>query len=202
LRYTFNFNDAKMVAIFKHAEVNVTREQICQWLKKEEDEGYVNCTDTQLATFLNGFIVEKRGKREGPMPAAESRLNNNIVLTKLKIALNLKAEDIIDLLAKTELKIGKSELSAFFRKPEHKHFRQCKDQFMRNFLHGLQDKYRQEKPSPQTNKSKPTGVKKAGTDKTVKTAKTIYVNPNATPVEKPKSTRKVLKLKPEDIWKS
>ena len=57
---------------------------------------------------------------------------------KLKIALNMKAEDVLHTLSLAGFRLGKHELSAFFRKADHKHFRQCKDQVLRNFLQGLQ----------------------------------------------------------------
>jgi len=201
LRYTFNFNDNKMISIFAMADARVTREQVSQWLKKEDDDGYANCTDSQLASFLNGLINDKRGKREGVQPVPEKRLNNNIILNKLKIALNLRAEDIIEIIAQTDLRIGKSELSAFFRKPDHKHFRQCKDQFLRNFLQGLQNKHRKDKPGKPSADSQSKQGQAKGKANSGKTPKKLYVNPNATPAEKPKRERKVLKLKPEDIWK-
>ena len=61
---------------------------------------------------------------------------------KLKIALNLKSEDVLEILQLAEFQLSKHELSAFFRKPGHKHYRDCKDQVLRNFLKGLQMKYR------------------------------------------------------------
>jgi len=142
LRYTFDYSDSKMIALFAIADVTVTREQISNWLKKEEDPDYKNCSDVQLASFLNGLITDKRGKKEGPQPKPEKSLNNNIVFRKLRIALNLQAEDILDIMALADLKISKHELSAFFRKPDHKHFRSCKDQILRNFIKGLQLKFR------------------------------------------------------------
>lgn len=142
LRYTFDFNDTKMMTIFSLTGHEVTREQLSDWLKKDDDPAYQNCTDTQMAIFLNGLIIDRRGKKEGPQPTPEKRLNNNIIFRKLKIALNLQAEDILELLRLADVKISKHELSAFFRKPEHKHYRECKDQILRNFLNGIQLKYR------------------------------------------------------------
>jgi len=142
LRYTFDFSDSKMIALFAIADVKVTREQISNWLKKEEDPDYKNCSDVQLASFLNGLITDKRGKKEGPAPKPEKNLNNNIIFRKLRIALNLQAEDILSIMALADLKISKHELSAFFRKPDHKHYRTCKDQILRNFIKGLQLKFR------------------------------------------------------------
>lgn len=142
LRYTFNFNDTKMISIFALADMKVIKSQITNWLKKEDDEGYERISDYDLATFLNGLIVENRGIKDGKIPEAEEELDNNMVLRKLKITLNLKDTDMIEILQLADFRLGKSELSAFFRNPSHKHYRKCKDQILRNFLQGLQIKYR------------------------------------------------------------
>ena len=142
LRYVFDFDDSKMIAIFGQADHKVTREEISDWLKKDDDPKYQNCTDVTLATFLNGLINDKRGKKEGDQPKPEKKLNNNIIFRKLKIALNLKSEDVLELLLMAEFRLSKHELSAFFRKPDHPHYRVCKDQVLRNFLQGMQLKYR------------------------------------------------------------
>jgi uncharacterized protein YehS (DUF1456 family) len=142
IRYIFDLSDSRMIAIFGLADHQVTREQVSDWLKKEEDPAYQKCSDKQLAMFLNGLINDKRGKKEGAQPEPEKRLTNNIIFMKLKIALNLKADDICEILALANLPIGKHELSAFFRRPDHKHYRECKDQILRNFLKGVQLKYR------------------------------------------------------------
>ncbi|MBT5231371.1 MAG: DUF1456 family protein [Methylococcales bacterium] len=150
LRYTFNFDDSKVIAIFALADKKVSREEISNWLKKDDDPDYVKCSDPDFATFLNGLINEKRGKKEGAQPEVEQRLNNNIIFRKLKIALNLKNEDVIDLLLLADFKMSKHELSAFFRKPGHKNYRDCKDQVLRNFLMGAQLKYRESEPEAET----------------------------------------------------
>lgn len=144
IRFTFNFTDSKMIAVFGLAGYRVTRVQISDWLKKEDDPAYQNCSDIQLAAFLNGLINDKRGQKEGVQPKPEKRLNNNIIFRKLKIALNLKDEDILNILELADLPMSKHELSAFFRKPGHKNYRSCKDQILRNFLQGLQLKYRKD----------------------------------------------------------
>ena len=147
VRYIFDFNDSKMMAVFKLADYQVTREQISDWLKKDDDPAYKSCSDTQLAIFLNGLIIDKRGKKDGPQAEPEKKLNNNIIFRKLKIALNLKNEDVLEMLGLADLRISKHELSAFFRRADHKHYRVCKDQILRNFIQGMQLKYRPgEKP--------------------------------------------------------
>ncbi|MBU8893335.1 MAG: DUF1456 family protein [Bacteroidales bacterium] len=145
IRYTFDLNDDKMIEIFGLVDYQVTRAQISDWLKKDDDPAFQEMLDYQLATFLNGFINEKRGKKEGAQPVIEKKINNNIIFRKLKIALNLKDDDILDIFKLVDLRISKHELSSFFRKPTQSKYRPCKDQFLRNFLHGMQIKYYVEK---------------------------------------------------------
>lgn len=142
IRYTFNFSDSKIISIFNLADSPVTRSQISDWLKQDDDPAYEKCKDTQMALFLNGLISDKRGKKDGPQHQPEKRLNNNIILLKLKIALNLKSEEILELMNLADFRLSEHELSAFFRKPGHKHYRDCKDQVLRKFLQGMQLKYR------------------------------------------------------------
>jgi uncharacterized protein YehS (DUF1456 family) len=205
LRYTFNFNDQKMIALFDLAKLTVSREQISNWLKKEDDPQVVNCSDVQLATFLNGLIIDKRGKRDGEQPQPEKRMNNNLVLNKLKIALALRAEEVIEMMATSGIRMTKPELSAFFRKPEHKHYRECKDQFLRNFIQAIDVKYHVNRPEKFKPERVSEPVKKDDLpNKNYQSAKPqaskIYVNPKATKPVSDKPKRKVLKLKPEDIW--
>ena len=142
IRYTFDFNDEKMIAIFALANHKAPRAEISDWMKREEDPAYKPLYDDELAVFLNGLIIEKRGRKEGPVPKPEKKLTNNVILKKLQIALNLRAEELLEVLMLADLKVSKYELSAFFRKPDHKHYRPLRDQILRNFLNGMQLKYR------------------------------------------------------------
>ncbi len=148
LRYTLDYDDSQMLKVFAAADHEVTRAELSDWLKKEEDEQFRPMIDTLLATFLNGLINHKRGKREGPQPVPEARLTNNLIFTKLKIVFNLTSDDVMALMSLANFSLSKHELSAFFRKPGHKHYRQCKDQILRNVLQGLQCKYRPGSDSP------------------------------------------------------
>ena len=143
LRYAFDFGDNEMIALFAEGGREVDRAQVSDWLKKEDDPAHVSCHDIVLATFLNGLIIDRRGRREGPLPKPEKRLNNNEILTKLKIALSLRSEDLAEIMQLAEYRVSAHELSAFFRKPGHKRYRLCKDQMLRNFLRGLQIKIRE-----------------------------------------------------------
>ncbi len=136
-----------MVNVFAAAEHTVTTEQVIAWLTKEGEEAYTEISDTEFATFLNGFINTQRGKREGEQPVPESKLNNNIIFMKLRIALNMKAEDVIATLALVDFNLSKHELSAFSRKVDNKHYRVCNNQVLRLFLTGVQQQVRPESPA-------------------------------------------------------
>ncbi|MBL1143182.1 MAG: DUF1456 family protein [Proteobacteria bacterium] len=142
LRYSFKFGDSKMISTFALGNLKVSREQVNSWLKKDSDPDYKECSDSNMASFLNGLIIEKRGKKEGKQPEPEKQLTNNVIFMKLKIALNLKAEDVLAIMDLAKFNISKHELSAFFRKPGNRHYRTCQDQILRNFLKGVQLKYR------------------------------------------------------------
>lgn len=216
LRYTFNFNDKQMIALFLSGEVKVTRDQVSQWLKKDNDADFAHCQDSELAAFLNGFINEKRGKKEEVQPLPEKRLTNNIVLTKLKIALNLKGEDLIELLNSVDFRLNKAELSAFSRKVDHKHYRECKDQVLRNLLQAIDKKYHVARTTKRDNSSTSKVNAQSNTPSKNQTnihpktprvegarpnASAIYINPKTDNATKDNPVRKVLKLKPEDIYK-
>ena len=138
IRDTFNYDESKLLAIFKLTDVSLTPEQLSGWLNQNDDPAAQSCSDTQLASFLNGLIIERRGKKDGPQPTPEQTLTNNIIFKKLRIALDLKAEDIMAILTPAGVELSKHELSAFFRKPDHKHYRACKDQILLAFLKGVQ----------------------------------------------------------------
>lgn len=151
LRYIFNFSDAKMGSIFALAGHQVTRpQQVSAWLRRDDDPAMKCCKDIELALFLNGLIVAKRGKKEGPPPEPEQRLTNNSIFKKLRIALDLKGNDIQEIMGLARFSISEHEITAFFRKPGQNNYRLCKDQVLRNFLRGLQLKYRPKSTEAET----------------------------------------------------
>ena len=143
IRYILDLSDKKMIKIFSLGDMTVSRELVSGYLKKDDDDDFQNLKDVELAMFLNGLISDMRGEKEGDKPVPEKKLTSNIVFRKLNIAFSLKAEDVIEVLELADFKIGKHELSAFFRKPTHKNYRECKSQILRNYLNGLQKKFRE-----------------------------------------------------------
>ena len=142
IRYIFDYSDEQMINIFDNAEYKVTRSLVTDWLKNEDHDDFKEIRDDQLAIFLNGLINEKRGKREGEQPKPEKILDNNIILKKLKIALNLKTEDITEAFKLAGQPISPHEVTAFLRNPKQAQYRPFLNQYLRNLFNGLQIKYR------------------------------------------------------------
>ena len=64
-------------------------------------------------------------------------MTNNDILKKLRVALKLTNDDIVDIMKLVDFQVSKSELGALFRKEDHPKYMECGDQFLRNFLNGL-----------------------------------------------------------------
>ena len=136
----FDFSDPVVLNIFKLGGYEASKPELVAWLSREEEPDFVLCEDEKLARFLNGLIIKNRG--DGT-PEPERVLTNNIVLRKLKIALNIQADDLLEMLKLNDFAISKHELSALFRRPDHKNYRLCLDQLLRNVLDGMEKHYRQ-----------------------------------------------------------
>ncbi len=142
IRFALNIPDAQVIPLMASGGQPVTQAELEPWFLKEEEAGYVACPGAALNAFLDGLILSYRGPRaegaaESPRPTGAVRINNNLVLKKLRIALALQEADCLALLAKAGMTVSKNELSALFRKPGTTNFKVCGDQLLRNFITGL-----------------------------------------------------------------
>lgn len=163
LRYALDIKDLDMVEIFKLGDKEVTIEEIQQMLAKsnnsqpeadeeayKENEYMKKCDNVTLEAFLNGLIIYKRGRQEakpGETKKHKSMIKNdrsinNVLLKKVKIALSLTSEDMLDILDEAGVYISNSELSAVLRKEGQRNYKECGDRYARNFLKGLALRYR------------------------------------------------------------
>ena len=141
LRYALNIKDNIMIQIFKKGNIIVTREDVIDYLKKDIDDGFKKLSNNDLISFLDGLIIQKRGNREDgtPVPTIKITKNNlnNILLRKLRIALAFKSYDMIRIFKLGGIEISEGELSALFRRENHKNYKECGDKYVRVFLKGL-----------------------------------------------------------------
>lgn len=145
IRYMLNISEFKLVDIVKLGGGEVTQAEMNAYLKKEDEAGFEECGQNVMSRFLNGLVYFKRGKDDTRPPLAPELPTNNVVLKKLRVAFELKDEDIISMLDKDGFKVSKTELSALFRKEGHQNYRPCGDQFLRSFLKGLTARLREAK---------------------------------------------------------
>ncbi len=140
IRDALDIDDATMIQIFRHAGREVGQSTITALLKTEEQDGYIPCSDPILGFFLDGLIIHKRGQRDDK-PATEEKpvtaLTNNAVLKKLRIALDLKEDDLVGIFKSAGVAVSTHELTALFRKQGHKHYKECSDQLLRGFFKGI-----------------------------------------------------------------
>ncbi len=146
LRYVLSLNGETIAELCTMGGHEIRPLDVLKLLKKETEPGFVACDDRVMGSFLDGLILSRRGAHDpkaGAAVATETALNNNLILRKLRIALELNDEAMLAILARAGVQLSTSELSALFRAKGHRNFKPCGDQMLRNFIRGLTlgDKY-------------------------------------------------------------
>jgi uncharacterized protein YehS (DUF1456 family) len=138
VRYLLNVSDATLGDIVRLGGGKVVLADLVAFLKKEDETGYRECGHVVMGQFLVGLIIYKRGKDDTrPAQPIAPPVTNNAILKALRVAFELKDSDILSLMEKTGLRVSKPELSAFFRRPDHRNYRDCGDQVLRHLLRAL-----------------------------------------------------------------
>lgn len=75
-------------------------------------------------------------------------MTNNDIFKKLRVALQLRDDQIIEILELVDFRISKGEIGNFFRNADHPNYMECGDQVLRNFLNGLVIHLRGTKEAP------------------------------------------------------
>ncbi len=141
LRYALDISDIKVAEIISLSGHPTAAEEVSNWLKREDEADHTELSDTLLCHFLDGLIIEKRGPHpSGKNPEPQEFLSNNEALKKLRIALELKEEDVLAVFKNAEFIVTKAELGSFFRKEGHRNYRKVPEQVLRKFIRGLSKK--------------------------------------------------------------
>lgn len=155
LRYAMEIKNKEVAEIFKLGGLDIAVPDVVKIFTKSDENdaengNQIKCNNSMLDSFLNGFIIFKRGKQEpkpgqadAPERSVKERANvNNLLLKKVKIALALTTDDMLEIFEKAGITVSKGELGAFLRKEGHKNYKECGDKYARNFLKGLAVQYR------------------------------------------------------------
>ena len=141
LRYALNINDAKVAELVSRTGRKTPADEVAGWLKREDEPGYADLSPALLCRFLDGLVIDRRGPHpSGKTPEPADFLSNNEILKKLRIALELKEDDMLAVFKRVEFTVTKAELGAFFRKEGHRNYRKCPDQVLKKFIKGLSAK--------------------------------------------------------------
>jgi uncharacterized protein YehS (DUF1456 family) len=145
IRFMLDLGDAQLGEIARLADpaLKLDKTAMQSFLKKDGEAGYADCSDLVLAHVLDGLVLHRRGRDDKlPPRPVEKRITNNLVLKKLRVAFELKDEDMHAIFDEAGFPVTKPELSALFRQPAHRNYRACGDQMLRNFLRGLTQRLR------------------------------------------------------------
>jgi len=148
IRYALELDDATTVAIFAAGQYECSQSDVDKFSKKEPDaSSEVDVLSDELfSRFLNGLIVHRRGGTPPPV-ATDELMNNNKTIKKLRIALELYEDEMSAIFDHAGIKLSGHKLSALFRTEGHKHYRECNDHMLRQFLRGLATHNQRQKPS-------------------------------------------------------
>ena len=142
IQKALNLSQKEILEAYKLAEYKMDATHLDSLLKRRQDEGSKLCSYEELGLFLDGFVILKRGpspKKSNNDEAVE--LTNNLILKKLRIALELKEAETEIIFSLGEAKLSKQQLASLFRKEGHKNFKECSDELLMAFLDGLDEFY-------------------------------------------------------------
>lgn len=144
LRFALSLTDAVVIDMFARSGHVVTPETLAAFLMKEGQAGFIACPGDWLEGFLDTLIVDRRGPRTAaPAAAADeaeappTELTHNEILKKVRIALDLKEDDVVAAIERGDGKVTRPHLRALFRNPGHKNYRACDEELLHAFLNGL-----------------------------------------------------------------
>jgi len=111
-------------------------------LKRSQDKGFMLCSYEELGIFLDGLVTLKRG----PSPQKSDNdevveLTYNLILKKLRIALELKEAETEIIFSLADIELTKQQLASLFRKETHKNFKPCSTELFMAFIEGLDEFY-------------------------------------------------------------
>jgi uncharacterized protein YehS (DUF1456 family) len=142
IQKALNLSQEEMMEAYKLADYKMDATHLDSLLKRRQDEGSKLCSYEELGVFLDGFVILKRGpspKKKNDDEAVE--LSNNLILKKLRIALELKEAETEIIFSLGEVELSKQQLASLFRKEGHKNFKECSDELLMAFLDGLDEFY-------------------------------------------------------------
>lgn len=142
IQKALNLTMEEMLKAYELENYKMDASHLKSLLKRRQDDGFKVASYEELGLFLDGFVTLKRGpspKKTNDDEAVD--LTNNLILKKLRIALNLKESEIEIIFGLADVELSKQQLASLFRKEDHKNFKVCSDELLMAFLYGLDEFY-------------------------------------------------------------
>ncbi len=130
-----------MLEAYELADHKMEATHLDSLLKRYQDKGYKLCSYEELGVFLDGLVTLKRGPSPKKSNDEVVELTNNLILKKLRIALELKEAETEIIFSLADVELSKQQLASLFRKEGHKNFKECSDKLLIAFLDGLDEFY-------------------------------------------------------------
>ncbi|SFZ98714.1 hypothetical protein MNB_SV-5-377 [hydrothermal vent metagenome] len=141
IQKALNLTNSDILKAYELESYDMSNEELSSILVKRQDKSFKVCSYEQLGVFLDGLITLKRGESPKKPEDEIVELTNNLILKKLRIALELKEPETEIIFSLGELELSKQELKSLFRKESHKNFKVCTDEMLLKFLDGLDEFY-------------------------------------------------------------
>ncbi len=141
IKTALSLSNEEIINAYALASYEMSPQRLDAILKRRQDKGYEEATYEELGVFLDGLITLKRGERSTKKEPEELALSNNLILKKLRIAMELKEAELMILFALVDVPLTKRQIGALFRAENHKNFKACSDELLMLFLEGLDEFY-------------------------------------------------------------
>jgi len=142
LKTALSIDNESLIKAYALAEYEMKEERLNSILKRRQDKGYEDATYEELGVFLDGLVLLKRGPSDKVANDDEVvALTNNLILKKVRVAMELKEPELVILFALAEVSLTKRQIGSLFRKEGGKNFKECSDELLIKFLEGLDEFY-------------------------------------------------------------
>ena len=141
LKEALNLNRKQIIHIYSLQNYQMDEDRLNAILKNPSKKGAKEPTYEELGIFLDGLFEYKRKEKPRINEDEEVILDNNLILKKIRAALNLKEYEIELIFDLADFKISKSQIRDLFRSSNHPKLKYCDDKILKAFLEGLKEFY-------------------------------------------------------------
>ncbi|CAA6801615.1 MAG: Unknown protein [uncultured Sulfurovum sp.] len=142
LKTALSLENEQIIEAYKLADFEMTEERLANIMKRRQDKGFEEATFEELGVFLDGLVLLKRGPSDKVANEDDVvELTNNLILKKVRVAMELKEPELVILFALAEVTLTKRQIGSLFRKEGTKNFKACSDELLNAFLEGLDEFY-------------------------------------------------------------